>query len=52
LQSMGFLPSQADVSLFQYRKGSVTMSLLVYVDGIIVAISSMSIVAALARSQG
>jgi hypothetical protein len=47
LQSMGFLPSQADVSLFHYRKGSVTMFLLVYVDDIIVASSFADIVTAL-----
>jgi hypothetical protein len=44
---MGFLPSQADVSLFHYRKGSVTMFLLVYVNNIIVASSSLAVVAAL-----
>jgi hypothetical protein len=47
LQSMGFLPSQADVSLFHYRNGSVTMFLLVYVDDIIVASSSPTVVTAL-----
>jgi hypothetical protein len=47
LQFMGFLPSQADVSLFHYRNGSVTMFLLVYVDDIIVASSSPTVVTAL-----
>jgi hypothetical protein len=44
---MGFLPSQADVSLFHYRNGSITMFLLVYVDDIIVASSSLTVVTAL-----
>jgi hypothetical protein len=44
---MGFLPSQADVSLFHYRNGSVTMFLLVYIDDIIVASSSPTVVTAL-----
>jgi hypothetical protein len=37
LQSIGFVPSQADISLFHYHTGSVTIYLLVYVDDIIVA---------------
>jgi hypothetical protein len=49
LQSMGFLPSQADVSLFHYCNGSVTMFLLVYIDDIIVASSSPTVVTALMR---
>jgi hypothetical protein len=49
LQPMGFLPSQADVSLFHYRNGSVTMFLLVYVDDIIVASSSPIAVTTLLR---
>jgi hypothetical protein len=49
LQSLGFLPSQADASQFHYLKGSVTMFLLVYVDDIIVASSSTDAVAALFR---
>jgi hypothetical protein len=47
LQSLGFLPSKADISLFHYHKGSITMFLLVYVDDIIVAISSSHAVDAL-----
>jgi hypothetical protein len=47
LQSMGFLPSQADVSLFHYRNGSITMFLLVYIDDIIVASSSPTAVTTL-----
>jgi hypothetical protein len=49
LQSMGFLPLQADVSLYHYRNGSVTMFLLVYIDDIIVASSSPTAVTALLR---
>lgn len=41
LVQLGFVPSKADTSLFLYRKGSVTIYLLIYVDGIIVA-SSLS----------
>jgi hypothetical protein len=40
LQSIGFSPSQEDISLFYYRKGSVVIFLLVYFDDIIVASSS------------
>jgi hypothetical protein len=40
LQSLGFKPSKADVSLFVYNKGGVVIFLLVYVDDIIVASSS------------
>jgi hypothetical protein len=44
LQSLGFLPSKADISLFYYHKGPVTMFLWVYVDDIIIANSSSSAV--------
>jgi hypothetical protein len=44
LQSFGFTPSKVDISLFYYRKGSITMFLLVYVDDIIIASSSSSVV--------
>jgi hypothetical protein len=47
LKSLGFTPSKADISLFFYQKGSVTMYVLVYVDDIIVASSSSSAVKAL-----
>jgi hypothetical protein len=40
LQSIGFRPSQADISMFYYRKGSVVIFLFVCVDDIIVARSS------------
>jgi hypothetical protein len=47
LQSIGFQPSQADISLFCYRKGLVVIFLLVYVDDIIVTSSSSAAVTAL-----
>jgi histone deacetylase 1/2 len=40
LLSLGFSASKADISLFYYHKGNITMFLLVYVDDIIVASSS------------
>lgn len=47
LQQLGFSPSKADTSLFFYRKGSVTIFVLVYVDDIIVASSSQDVVSSL-----
>jgi hypothetical protein len=49
LQSIGFLPSKADISLFHYHKESITIFLHVYVDDIIIASSSSSAVDALLR---
>jgi hypothetical protein len=40
LQNLGFTPSKTDISLFIYKKGSVTIYLLVYVDDIIITSSS------------
>jgi histone deacetylase 1/2 len=40
LQSLGFIPSKSDTSLFYYNKGSHTIFVLVNVDDIIVASSS------------
>lgn len=42
LVQLGFVPSKAGTSLFLYRKGPVTIYLLIYVDGIIV-VSSLSL---------
>lgn len=39
-QSLGFIPSKADTSLFYYSKGRHSLLVLVYVDDIIVASSS------------
>lgn len=47
LQSLGFVPSKADTSLFYFRKASHIMFMLVYVDDIIVASSSSSLTDAL-----
>jgi hypothetical protein len=47
LQCLGFLPSKTDISLFIYKKGTVTIYLLVYVDDIIVTSSSSAAIDAL-----
>jgi histone deacetylase 1/2 len=47
LQQLGFQPSKADVSLFFYNKGGITIFLLIYVDDIIVASSSSAATTAL-----
>ena len=47
LQAIGFQASKADTSLFFYKKGSITIFLLIYVDDIIVASSSQDAVSAL-----
>jgi histone deacetylase 1/2 len=52
LQSLGFVPSKADTSLFFYRKGSHVIFMLVYVDDIIVASSSQEVVNALLKDLG
>jgi hypothetical protein len=49
LKSFGFMPSQANISLFHYRRGSIVIFLLVYVDDIIVTSSSSAAVLALLR---
>jgi hypothetical protein len=43
LHSLGFSPSKADVSLFHYKRGLITMFLLVYVDDIILVSSSSAV---------
>jgi hypothetical protein len=50
LQSFGFSPSRGDISLFYYRKGPVTIFLLIYVDDITIASSSSSTVAELLQA--
>jgi histone deacetylase 1/2 len=47
LESLGFLPSKADTSLFYYNKGGHTLFVLVYIDDIIVASSSQEATGAL-----
>jgi histone deacetylase 1/2 len=49
LQQLGFKPSRADISLFYYNKGSLTMFLLIYVDDIIVVSSCQEATQALLR---
>jgi histone deacetylase 1/2 len=49
LQELGFVPSKGDTSLFIYKKGAVCIFLLVYVDDIIVASSSIEATTALLR---
>ena len=47
LQDIGFQASKADTSLFFYKKGDITIFLLIYVDDIIVTSSSSDAVDAL-----
>lgn len=47
LQDLGFVPSQADISLFIYDRGKFTMYVLVYVNDIIVTSSSPGAIDAL-----
>jgi histone deacetylase 1/2 len=47
LVSLGFIPSKADTSLFYYNKGKHKLFVLVYVDDIIVASSSLEATKAL-----
>lgn len=49
LQELGFLASKDDTSLFFFNKGSVSIFLLVYVDDIIVASSSLEATTALLK---
>jgi histone deacetylase 1/2 len=46
---LGFKPSKVDVSLFVYNKGGITIYLLVYVDDIVVASSSIAATKALLK---
>jgi hypothetical protein len=47
LQALGFIPSPADISLFIFHRGSITIYVLVYVDDIIVTSSSPQAIDAL-----
>ena len=47
LQDIGFQASKADTSLFFYKKGDITIFLLIYVDDVIVTSSSSDAVDAL-----
>jgi hypothetical protein len=47
LQDLGFIPSKADISLFIYKKGSIMIYVLIYVDDIIITISSPAAIDAL-----
>ncbi|KAK1647181.1 hypothetical protein QYE76_064986 [Lolium multiflorum] len=47
LQDFGFIPSEADTSLFLYNKSGVTIFVLIYVDDIIVTSSSDRAISAL-----
>jgi hypothetical protein len=47
LHSLGFISSKADISMFYYQKGAITMLMLIYVDDIIIVSSSSSAVDAL-----
>jgi histone deacetylase 1/2 len=49
LQQLGFKPSRADISLFYFNKGNLTMFLLIYVDDIIVVSSCQEATQALLR---
>ena len=49
LQSLGFIPSKADTSLFFYKSGRYTIYMLVYVDDIIIASSSQEVGTTLLR---
>jgi histone deacetylase 1/2 len=50
LQSLGFVPSKSDTSLFIFDKSGVIIFLLIYVDDIIVTSSSETAVTALLRN--
>jgi histone deacetylase 1/2 len=52
LQTLGFLASKADTSLFFYNKGGVSMFMLIYVDDIIIVSSSDKAVDALLHDLG
>lgn len=47
LQSLDFVPSKVDTSLFFYSRNGITIFMLIYVDDIIVASSCPQVVEAL-----
>jgi hypothetical protein len=47
LIQLGFVTSKGDTSLFIYKKGGITIFLLIYVDDIVVVISSNQVVEAM-----
>jgi histone deacetylase 1/2 len=49
LESLGFVPSKGDTSLFFFQKGHHVIFILVYIDDIIVASSSKEAVDALLK---
>jgi histone deacetylase 1/2 len=49
LEQLGFISSKGDTSLFFYRKGNITIFVLVYVDDIILASSSQEATTAFLR---
>jgi len=49
LESLGFVSSKADTSLFYYNQGKYCIFVLVYVDDIIVASSSQDAIEALLK---
>lgn len=49
LMALGFVASKSDTSLFIYRKSSITIYMLIYVDDIIVASSSQAATDALLK---
>jgi len=51
LISLGFVSSKSDTSLFTYRKGSVEIYMLIYVDDIIVTSSSQDAIKVLLLSK-
>jgi hypothetical protein len=49
MMALGFKASQADTSLFIYKRHGVTMFLLVYVDDIIITNSCQAAISALLK---
>jgi hypothetical protein len=49
LCELGFIPSKSDTSMLIYNRSGVMMYMLIYVDDIIIASSSIEVVVALLR---